>query len=116
MEIKKYLNRILNQDNIINILPDKKVYFLHANHPTPPYIEYEIIDEYGDGYSENKEISTHYIAQIDIFSYSDYTEIEKIIYDSMIEAGFSRDKGADLYEEDTKYNHKAMRFNISLPK
>jgi hypothetical protein len=114
VKIKQYLKQILSQDEIINLLPDKKVYFLHANSPNSPYIEYEIIDEFGDEFAENKEISTYHVVQIDIFSTGDYSSIEEIVFNKMIGAGFNRDKGADLFEEDTKLNHKVMRFNISL--
>jgi hypothetical protein len=115
VSIKSYLKQVLSQADIINLLPDKKVYFLHANCPKAPYIEYQVIDEFGDAFAENKEISTRYIIQVDIFSYVDYSNIEEILLKKMIESGFNRDKGADLYEPDTKLNHKAMRFNISLP-
>lgn len=115
MKIKKYLKQILSQNEIISLLPDKKVYFLHATAPNTPYIEYEVVDEFGDGFAENKEISTCHVVQVDIFSTEDYSNIEEVVFNKMIEAGFNRDKSADLYEEDTKLYHKPMRFNISLP-
>lgn len=114
MKIKQYLKQILSKNEIISLLPDKKVYFLHANAAKSPYIEYEIVDEFGDDFAENKEISTYCVVQVDIFSNGDYSNIEEVVFNNMIEAGFNRDKGADLYEEDTNLYHKAMRFNISL--
>lgn len=115
MKIKQYLKQTLSQDEIKNLLPDKKVYFLHANVPKTPYIEYEIINGFGDDFAENKEISTQYIVQVDIYSTCDYSNIEEMVFNKMIEAGFNRDKEADLFEDDTQLFHKAMRFNISLP-
>lgn len=116
MNIKQYLLKILNNKEIINLLPNRKVYFLHANTPNKElYLEYEIINEYGAEYSEGTEDYTTYIVQIDIFSTGDYTQLEEIVKKIMLQNGFNRDIGNDLYEKDTKLYHKAMRFNISLP-
>ncbi len=116
MNIKKYLKDVLSNKEIIDILPDKKVYFLHANNPNKSlYLEYEIINEYGVEYSEGKEDFTTYIVQVDIFSTGDYTQLEIIVKKVMMQNGFERDMAADLYEKETGLYHKAMRFNISLP-
>ena len=116
MNIKQYLLKALNDAEIINLLPDKKVYFLHAVNPNKElYLEYEIINEFGAEYNENKENFTTYKVQVDIFSTADYTELENIVKRIMTDNGFSRDTAADLYEKETGLYHKAMRFNISLP-
>ena len=112
--IKQFLNQVLSSPEIINLLPDKKVYFLHAEAATAPYLEYEIIDEFGKEWAENKEIATNYYVQVDIFSMGDYSTIENAVKEKMIEAGFKRSMAADLYESDTKLYHKAMRFLITL--
>ncbi len=115
MNIKKYLKDVLSDAEIINLLPNKRIYFLHANSTSEnplktPYIEYEIFDENGEDYAENKEIATNYYIQIDIFSKGDYTDLENLIKEKMLNAGFERSMCADLYEEDTQFYHKAMRF------
>lgn len=115
MDIKNYLNETLNQSEILNLLADKEIYFLHALNPTSPYLEYEIINEYGVEYSEGNEDFTTYLIQIDIFSKTNYYAIEKAVKKAMIGNGFFRDMAADLYEQETGLYHKAMRFNISLP-
>jgi len=112
--IKQYLKQVLSNSEIINLLPDKKVYFLHAESPKTPYVEYEIYDENGEAWAENREIAATYYIQVDIFSMGDYTDIENMIKDKMIRAGFRRAMAADLYEKDTKLYHKAMRFLITL--
>lgn len=115
MDIKKYLYKVLNSKEIIDLLPDRRVYFLHANSPNKElYLEYEIINEYGVEYSEGNEDYTTYIVQVDIFSTGDYTTLENIVKKIMIQNGFNRDMAADLYEKETGLYHKAMRFNISL--
>lgn len=116
MNIKKYLKDVLNNKEILDMLPDKRVFFLHANAPNKQlYLEYEIINESGDDYSENVEDFTEYVVQVDIFSTGDYTNLEEVVKKHMKAAGFNRYMAADLYEEKTQLNHKAMRFNIDLP-
>lgn len=108
--IKQYLNQILSNQKILDLTADKDVYFLHAESPTAPYVEYEIYDENGELWEEGKETATNYYVQVDIFSKTDYTELEIKIREVMLNAGFERSMAADLYEKETKLNHKAMRF------
>lgn len=114
MNIKPLLRQILSDNEIISLTGDNTVHFLHANSPISPYIEYEIFDENGEEWAENKEIATTYYVQVDIFSKDDYTDLENKIKEKMINAGFIRFMCADLYEQDTQLFHKAMRFLISL--
>ena len=114
VNIKKLMKDTLNDNEILNLTGDKKVYFLHANSPKPPYVEYEIFDENGEEWAENKEIATNYYVQVDIFSKNDYTDLENKIKEIMTNAGFNRSMCADLYENDTQLFHKAMRFLITL--
>ncbi|NRT32648.1 prohead protease [Clostridium beijerinckii] len=114
VNIKKLMKDTLSNTDILNLTTDKKVYFLHAENPKPPYVEYEIFDENGEEWAENKEIATNYYVQVDIFSEKDYTDLENKIKEIMINAGFNRSMCADLYENDTQLFHKAMRFFITL--
>lgn len=113
--IKQFVRSILSDAEILNLLPDKKVYFLHAINPDKKmYVEYEIYDENGEAWSEGTEIATNYYIQVDIFSIGDYTELENKIKEKMINAGFERSMCADLWESDIQLHHKAMRFLIAL--
>ena len=114
VNIKQYTMQVLSNTEITNLLADKKVYFLHATAPHTPYLEYEIYDENGEAWAEGKEIATEYYLQVDIFSKDDYSGIEEKVKEKMLNAGFGRSGGADLYEEGTKLYHKAMRFIITL--
>lgn len=114
MNIKQFVRQVLSDNEVLSLTADKKVYFLHASTPITPYIEYEIYDEYGEEWAENKEIATNYYIQVDIFSNGDYTQLENKIKEKMINAGFIRGMCADLYEVDTHLFHKAMRFFITL--
>lgn len=115
MNIKKYLKETLENKELLDMLPDGRIFFLHAKNPNKQlYLEYEILDGYGTEYSENKEdFVTHFI-QVDIFSTGDYTPVETKVKEKMNQAGFVGGYGPDLYEDDTQLNHKVMRFNISL--
>ena len=61
-------------------------------------------------HSDDKETVTGYYVQIDIWSKTDYTNIEKEIHQSMLTANFRKLNFYDLYEEDLKVYHKVMRF------
>jgi hypothetical protein len=105
-------------EEIINLLPNKTVYYLHAigdseNPVTAPYIEYEFYDENGGLYAEGEEVATNYFLQVDIFTASSFTVLEELVKTKMIDAGFSRDMAADFYEDKVKLYHKAIRFNYT---
>lgn len=113
--IKKKIKNTLSVDRILSLLPDKKVYFIHANNPNAPYVEYQIYKTVPSYYEEGTIKEINYKVQVDIFSFGDYTNIETIIINEMLSAGFEYDPGSpDLYEEKTKLYHKPLRFNIDL--
>lgn len=76
------------------------------------YITFFTYLEQGEQYADNEEKATGYYIQLDVWSKSDYTELIENIKDQMRAAGFIRTYAADLFEEDTKIYHKAMRFYI----
>ena len=110
MNIKAFLRATLLDPSIINLTGGETVHFLHASAPVAPYIEYAIYDEEGALFAEGKELAADYYIQVDIFTKVDYTALEDAIKAKMESAGFARTSGADLYEADTLYYHKAMRF------
>lgn len=119
MDIRKLLFKTLNIKPITNLTVDNKVYYLHI--PNIPkegqYVEYEILNEYGEDYSDGREILTTYRIQVDIFSYKagdKFFELEKEIRKAMLSNGFIKENVFDAYEKDTKLYHKALRFNITL--
>lgn len=113
--IKKKILSALNSDKILNLTGDKKVYFIHANNPKNPYIEYEVINSVSSDYSEGWIDYINHLIQVDIFSDKDYTELETTIVNEMINRGFELEPGSpDLYEKETHLFHKPLRFNIDL--
>ena len=113
--IKKKLKEVLNDKEILDLTSDKKVYFIHAKNPKPPYIEYQVIRSRGSEYSEGKIDYLNHLVQVDIFSLGDYTKLETVIVNKFIEAGFEYNQGSpDLFEEKTGFYHKRLSFNIDL--
>lgn len=99
-------------DSRIKSLVSNNIHFLHASSPTDLYIEYEIYDKrYGD-FSANKNTSITNFIQVDIFSKGDYTNVENMVEKVLTEKGYNFVNSADLYEENTKLFHKAMRFTF----
>ncbi|MCR1851148.1 prohead protease [Paeniclostridium sordellii] len=114
--IKKKLKNTLSSDNILNLLPNKKVFFIQANNPKQPYVEYEIYYTKPSYYEEGKIKEIRYFIQVDIFSKGDYTQLESIIINEMLNAEFEYSPGSpDLVEKETGLYHKPLRFNIDLP-
>ena len=110
MNIKEFLRATLLDLSIANLTGGKTVHFLHAIAPVAPYVEYAIYDEDGALYAEGNELATNYYIQVDVFTKGNYSALEDAIKAKMKDAGFLRSSGVDLYEPDTLYYHKAMRF------
>lgn len=109
--MKKQLRKDL-LDKRITDLVGKNIFLLHA--PTQPktdYIEYEIYYKKYEDYSAGKHKSEVHLIQVDIFSKGDYSAIEDAVEEVLNTKGYKFIQSADLYEQDTKLYHKAMRFN-----
>lgn len=116
LSVKEYIMNLLMDQSIISLTGDKTVHYIHAVSPAAPYIEYLFYDENGNSYEEGLEISTDFYLQVDIFSKGNYSALETKIKEKLINAGFVRSMAADLYENDTKLFHKAMRFIFTVNK
>lgn len=113
INIEKYLKNTLSTNEILNLTADKKVYYIHAKNAKPPYIEYMVLSDTPNFYSENDEKYSEFLIQVDIFSLGDFTEIKENINIAMINNGFIRGTvSQDMYEENTGLYHKALRFTI----
>ena len=118
MDISEVLNDVLSSADITSLLPNGKVYHLHvSDKPLKPYLEYEVVNDSGCFYSENKEDFREYLVQIDLFSdKKNYYNIAKVVEEKMLNYGFNKDSNnPEFYEDDTRLYHKVLRFNISLP-
>jgi len=74
------------------------------------YIVFQEYLEQGEGFSEDEEeITGHYI-QVNIFSKTDYTSLVKEVKTRLISVGFKRQSEYEIYENDTGFYNRILRF------
>lgn len=119
--MEKLVREILLNNELINLVGrdsdnNPKIYLLHAPDDTSgPYIEYEIIEETGSLYAEDKEIVIRYRLQIDIFTRGSYEDIRNKVKEILKEyKNFRKEFGSSTYEGDTKLFHYILRYNIEI--
>lgn len=102
-------------EDILKPVKDKGIPVKHMFYTgqKDPYITYQFYNEYGEAFSENREIATMYSVQVDIFTRGEVEDLYKEILDLMVSAGWFRIYAMDLYEPDTKLLHKAARFQFA---
>ena len=75
-----------------------------------PYITFFTYLDKPEQHADDQELTTGHYVQIDIWSKGDYTDLVKTVHSKMLAAGFTKQSYYDLYEDDLKIYHKAMRF------
>lgn len=102
-------------EDILKPVKDKGIPVKHMFYTgqKDPYITYQFYNEYGEAFSENREIATMYSVQVDIFTRGEVEDLYKEILGLMVSAGWFRIYAMDLYEPDTKLLHKAARFQFA---
>ena len=97
---------------VYNILKDLGIPVLWNVRPsTYPSITYFFYNEYGQEFGDGEEIGTNYSVQVDIWSKGDYSNLAEQAKSALKQNGFYRVSADDLYEDDIKVYHKALRFN-----
>lgn len=97
---------------VYNILKDLGVPVLWNIRPsTYPSITYFFYNEYGQEFGDGEEIATNYSLQIDVWSKEEYSSLVEQIKTKLKDNKFYRVSTDDLYENDIKVYHKALRFN-----
>lgn len=86
------------------------VRFQHYSGEADPYITFFTYLDRPESHADDGVLSTGYYVQVDVWSKTDYTELVQSVYERMLAAGFVKQNFYDLYEEDLKIYHKAMRF------
>jgi hypothetical protein len=76
------------------------------------YITFFEYNQFSALNADDTEQQTSHFIQVDIWSNGDYTAIVDQVKQKMIDAGFKRTSEADLYENDVKIYHKAIRFSF----
>lgn len=88
-------------------------HFPDDNHiSTFPRITYFEIDNTGSLYADDQEVASEFYYQIDLWSKASLTAIAKEVDTIMTGLDFVRISAPDLYEADTKIQHKAMRYRL----
>ena len=86
------------------------VFRLTANTNSNQYITVTEYNNSGSLYADDDEISTRISVQVDLYSKGNYDEVTKRIKDLLKPAGFRKSGEHELYEYDTEYYHKVLRF------
>lgn len=99
-------------DEIVKALKDLgiPVSFQHYSGTVKTYITFFNYDEENEDSSEDEQEIEGYYPQIDVWSNGDYTDLVKQVKTAMINAGYEFTNGQDLFEDNTKTYHKALRF------
>ena len=101
----------INKD-ILTALKDigVPVSFQHYSGEADTYITFFTYLDKPEQHADDGELITGHYVQIDVWSKRDYTSLVKTIHQRMLNAGFTKQNFYDLYEQDLKIYHKAMRF------
>ena len=102
-------------EDILKPVKDKGIPVKHMFYTgsSDPYVTYQFYNEYGEAFSENREIATMYSVQIDIFTQGDTEDLYNQIMSLMTASGWYRTYAMELYEPDTKLKHKIIRFQYA---
>lgn len=86
-------------------------YFFHPPDFTNlPVLSYFEVDNIGSLYADNQEIGSEIIFQIDLWGKTSLSNLALGVDSAMTTLDFTRTSAQDLYEQDTKIYHKAMRY------
>ncbi len=79
---------------------------------TLPLLSYFEVDNFGNLYADDQEIGSEIVFQIDLWGKSSLSAHALAVDEVMTGLDFVRVSAQDLYEDDTKTYHKAMRYKI----
>ena len=89
------------------VAPDDRTY---------PYVTFFELVNVDDQYADDKAYASEIHYQVDVWSKGNTTAIAQEVNKTMEALGFYRTGAVDLYEDDTKTYHKALRYKINLEK
>ncbi|MBT2696346.1 hypothetical protein J7E79_02705 [Bacillus sp. ISL-40] len=76
------------------------------------YIRFFEYNQNGALHGDDQELKSAHFIQVDIFSKGDYTELTNQVKQKLKEIGFIRTMETEMYERDTDFFHKVIRFNF----
>lgn len=78
------------------------------------HVTFMLISDLDENYADDEAESNTTLFQVDVWSKENMEDLKKIIKTAMKTLdNCTYSNGADLYENDTKIYHKALRFNIT---
>lgn len=90
-------------------------YFFHPpDFTTLPVLSYFEVDNIGNLYADDQEIGSEIVFQIDLWGKTSLSNYALAVNSAMASLDFARITAQDLYEQDTKIYHKAMRFKLDI--
>lgn len=100
---------------LVALLGGQRVYQLAApNAEEYPRITFFEVDNFDSAFADDAPYGSTVVPQIDVWSKGSTSEIAKEVDKSMKSLGYVRTSAPDLYEQDTKVYHKAMRFRAQI--
>ncbi|ELK43995.1 phage protein [Brevibacillus agri BAB-2500] len=102
---------LLNNASLVSLLGGQRIYQLAAPNATEyPRITFFEVTNYVAAFADDVPIMADVIVQVNIWSKDSTSAIAGEVDETMKAQGWSRTSAADLYEEDTKVYHKAVRY------
>lgn len=109
------LEALEENQTLVSLLGGKRIYQIKA--PTAseyPRITFFEMTNFDDHYADDSALSSEIHMQIDIWSQDGKTSaIAQEVDKTMKGLGFKRTSAIDLFEDDTKIYHKAMRYQTN---
>jgi hypothetical protein len=100
---------------LVGLLGGKRIYQAAAPNPEEnPRVTFYEMDNKGALKGDDQKSGSEIIIVVDVWRKGgSTTAIAQAANDVMIGLGFEREFAGDLYEPDTKFHHKTMRFRIT---
>lgn len=114
--MRKIIKKDLTDKRITDIC--NSIHYLHKDESISidTYIEYEILSKKYSDYAGDYNTAESYLIQVDIFSKSNFIQLEEIIETVLKEKGYRFVESVDLYEDDTKLYHLASKYRYKKTK
>jgi len=108
------LGTLKNNPALTTFLGGQRIYQLVApNADEFPRITFFEMSNFGSQYADDTESASEILVQVDVWSKGSTSKIAPEVDRTMKQIGFKRTSTADLYEDDTKIFHKAMRYTTT---
>lgn len=109
------LKALESNQALVSLLGGKRIYQLVAPKAEEfPRITFFELNNRGERYADDVELSSDVRIQMDVWSKGNTSRLSEEVDKTMKALGFQRYFATDLYEDDTKVFHKAMRYQTQI--